>query len=104
MEEPLPAGGSCLLGAINLSVFVKDPFTDHAEFDFEEFKKVVRKAVFALNDVLLEGMPLHPLAEQRDTVGRFRQIGLGINNNLCINETSLTNEIIKSKKYFRKVK
>ena len=78
MEEPLPAGGSCLLGAINLSVFVKDPFTDHAEFDFEEFKRVVRKAVFALNDVLLEGMPLHPLAEQRDTVGRFRQIGLGI--------------------------
>ena len=77
-EEPLPAGGSCLLGAINLSVFVKDPFTDHAEFDFEEFKRVVRKAVFALNDVLLEGMPLHPLAEQRDTVGRFRQIGLGI--------------------------
>ena len=78
MEEPLPAGGSCLLGAINLSVFVKDPFTDNAEFDFEEFKRVVRKAVFALNDVLLEGMPLHPLAEQRDTVGRFRQIGLGI--------------------------
>ena len=77
-EEPLPAGGSCLLGAINLSVFVKDPFTDHDEFDFEEFKRVVRKAVFALNDVLLEGMPLHPLAEQRDTVGRFRQIGLGI--------------------------
>lgn len=33
-----------------------------------------------------------------------RQIGLGINNNLCIKETSLTNEIIKSKKYFRKVK
>ena len=32
-----------------------------------------------------------------------RQIGLGINNNLCITETSLTNEIIKSKKYFRKV-
>lgn len=33
-----------------------------------------------------------------------RQIGLGINNNLCITQTSLTNEIIKSKKYFRKVK
>ncbi len=33
-----------------------------------------------------------------------RQIGLGINNNLCITETSLTNEIIKSKKYFKKVK
>lgn len=33
-----------------------------------------------------------------------RQIGLGINNNLCRNETSLTNEIIKSRKYFKKVK
>ena len=33
-----------------------------------------------------------------------RQIGFGINYNLCITETSLTNEIIKSKKYFRKVK
>lgn len=33
-----------------------------------------------------------------------RQIGLGINNNLCVKETSLSNEIIKSKKYFRKVK
>ena len=77
-EEPLPAGGSCLLGAINLSEFVKDPFTDNAAFDFEEFKRVVKKATFALNDVLLEGMPLHPLTEQRNTVGKFRQIGLGI--------------------------
>ena len=25
-EEPLPAGGSCLLGSINLSAFVRDPF------------------------------------------------------------------------------
>ena len=33
-----------------------------------------------------------------------RQIGLGINNNLCIKETSLTNKIIKCKKYFRRVK
>lgn len=33
-----------------------------------------------------------------------RQIGLGINNNLCITETSLTDEIIKSKKYFKRVK
>lgn len=77
-EEPLPAGGSCLLGAINLSEFIVDPFTPAARFDFDEFERVVHKAVFALNDVLIEGMPLHPLKEQQETVGKLRQIGLGI--------------------------
>ena len=55
-EEPLPAGGSCLLGSMNLSAFVKDK-----EFDEEEFKQAVRICVRALNDVLDEGLPLHPL-------------------------------------------
>ena len=77
-EEPLPAGGSCLLGAINLSEFIVDPFTPAARFDFDEFERVVHKAIFALNDVLIEGMPLHPLKEQQKTVGKLRQIGLGI--------------------------
>ena len=77
-EEPLPAGGSCLLGAINLSEFIVDPFTPSARFDFDEFERVVHKAIFALNDVLIEGMPLHPLKEQQETVGKLRQIGLGI--------------------------
>ena len=40
-EEPLPAGGSCLLGSINLSEFVQDPFTDHSQFDFEGLKHCV---------------------------------------------------------------
>ena len=77
-EEPLPAGGSCLLGAINLSEFIVNPFTPAARFDFDEFERVVHKAIFALNDVLIEGMPLHPLKEQQETVGKLRQIGLGI--------------------------
>ncbi len=77
-EEPLPAGGSCLLGSMNLSNFVVDPFTPKALFDFEEFKRCVGTAVRALNDVLDEGLPLHPLQEQRDSVGQWRQIGLGI--------------------------
>ncbi len=72
-EEPLPAGGSCLLGSMNLSAFVKDK-----EFDEEEFKEAVRICVRALNDVLDEGLPLHPLQEQRDSVRDWRQIGLGI--------------------------
>ena len=77
-EEPLPAGGSCLLGAINLSEFVVAPFTDHAAFDIPAFREAVRIAVIALNEVLDEGLPLHPLEIQRQTVANWRQIGLGI--------------------------
>lgn len=74
MEEPLPSGGSCLLGSINLSEFV----TDDQLFDYEDFKHCVRITIKALNDVLDEGLPLHPLQEQRDSVRNWRQIGAGI--------------------------
>ena len=77
-EEPLPAGGSCLLGALNLSAFVEDPFGKTPAFNLPEFKRAVRIAIRALNDVLDEGLPLHPLVEQRETVKDWRQIGLGI--------------------------
>ena len=77
-EEPLPAGGSCLLGSINLSQFVEDEFTENAEFDFDGFRKCVAASVKALNEVLDEGLPLHPLQEQRESVKKWRQIGLGI--------------------------
>lgn len=77
-EEPLPAGGSCLLGSINLSQFVKDPFTSNASFDFAEFNQCVKTCVKALNGVLDEGLPLHPLKEQQESVANWRQIGLGI--------------------------
>ena len=74
-EEPLPAGGSCLLGSINLNAFA-DKKTK--TFNFDDFKNTVKIAVKALNDVLDEGLPLHPLQEQRDSVRDWRQIGLGI--------------------------
>lgn len=77
-EEPLPAGGSCLLGSLNLANFVRDPFSDKSLFDFNEFRRCVTIAVRALNDVLDEGLPLHPLQEQQDSVRQWRQIGLGI--------------------------
>lgn len=72
-EEPLPAGGSCLLGAINLAAFVRN-----GKFDWDDFNRTVNIAVRALNDVLDEGLERHPLAEQRKTVRDWRQIGLGI--------------------------
>lgn len=77
-EEPLPAGGSCLLGALNLSEFVENPFTPQAAFNIPEFKSAVRIAIRALNNVLDEGLELHPLEEQRESVRHWRQIGLGI--------------------------
>ena len=77
-EEPLPAGGSCLLGSLNLAEFVKDPFGKRPAFNIPEFKKAVKVAIRALNQVLDEGLPLHPLQIQRDSVAKWRQIGLGI--------------------------
>ena len=73
-EEPLPSGGSCLLGSLNLAAFVDS----RGVFNFDELKEAVHSAVFALNEVLDEGLPLHPLKEQRESVRDWRQIGLGI--------------------------
>lgn len=73
-EEPLPAGGSCLLASINLSAFVNED----GKFDFLDFYRVVDLGVNYLNEVLEEGMMLHPLQEQRDSVAKWRQIGLGV--------------------------
>ncbi|MHD0317349.1 adenosylcobalamin-dependent ribonucleoside-diphosphate reductase [Fusobacterium sp. THCT1E2] len=72
-EEPLPAGGSCLLGSLILPTFVEGK-----EFNFDRLASAVQKSVKALNDVLDEGLPLHPLEEQRESVRDWRQIGLGI--------------------------
>lgn len=77
-EEPLMEGGSCLLGSINLAEFVLNPFTDRATFDRVKFEETVRSGVRALNDVLDEGLELHPLQVQRDNARDWRQIGLGI--------------------------
>lgn len=77
-EEPLPAGGSCLLGALNLAAFVNNPFTSDAYFAINDFSEAVVDAVYALNEVLDEGLELHPLEEQRNSVRDWRQIGLGM--------------------------
>ena len=73
-EEPLPNGGSCLLGSFNLSAYV-DEF---GRFDEIEFKKDIPVVVTAMNDLLDEGLPLHPLKIQQETVFDYRQIGIGV--------------------------
>lgn len=77
-EEPLPAGGSCLLGSINLFECVDNPFQWNATFNYAKFIQLIKDAVIALNEVLDEGLHLHPLKEQRQSVKELRQIGLGV--------------------------
>ena len=74
-EEPLPNGGSCLLGSFNLVEYY-DEFTQ--TFDFQKFREDIPVVVKAMNDVLDEGLPLHPLQIQRETVRDYRQIGIGM--------------------------
>jgi ribonucleoside-diphosphate reductase alpha chain len=76
-EEPLPAGGSCLLGSLNLAEFVDKPFTSEAHINYSDLMMATKQAVIALNKVLDEGLELHPLEEQRNSVRDWRQIGLG---------------------------
>ena len=73
MEEPLPAGGSCLLGSINLAAYVEGE-----TFKTTELLEDIHAIVKGMNDVLDQGLPLHPLQVQRDTVRDWRQIGLKI--------------------------
>ena len=74
-EQPLPPYGSCLLGSINLTKFVLEPFTEQARFDWDEFKKVVKVFTRMLDNVVeINGLPL-PL--QRDEINRKRRHGMG---------------------------
>ncbi|OGT59469.1 MAG: ribonucleoside-diphosphate reductase, adenosylcobalamin-dependent [Gammaproteobacteria bacterium RIFCSPHIGHO2_12_FULL_63_22] len=74
-EQPLPPYGACLLGSINLTNFVRDPFTDKASFDFEEYKEVVRVFTRMLDNVVeVNGLPL---PQQRAEIARKRRHGMG---------------------------
>ncbi|HEX2495136.1 MAG TPA: adenosylcobalamin-dependent ribonucleoside-diphosphate reductase [Steroidobacter sp.] len=74
-EQPLPPYGSCLLGSINLTRFVLDPFTESARFDWEEFRKVVKVFTRMLDNVVeINGLPL---GQQRDEITRKRRHGMG---------------------------
>jgi len=74
-EQPLPPYGSCLLGSVNLTRFVIDPFTDDARFDWEEFRKVVKVFTRMLDNVVeINGLPL---GQQRDEITRKRRHGMG---------------------------
>lgn len=77
-EQPLMAHGSCNLGSININAFVKKPFTDQAFYDWDRFDFVVSEMVASLDELLTMLGDRHALAEQRDHVKQFREIGLGV--------------------------
>jgi ribonucleoside-diphosphate reductase alpha chain len=74
-EQPLPPYGACLLGSINLTNFVLNPFSDDAEFDWEKFNDVVRVFSRMLDNVIeINGLPL---PEQENEISRKRRHGMG---------------------------
>ncbi len=74
-EQPLPPYGSCLLGSINLTRFVKDPFTKSARFDWKEYSKTISIFTRLLDNVVeINGLPLEG---QRDAILNKRRHGMG---------------------------
>jgi ribonucleoside-diphosphate reductase alpha chain len=74
-EQPLPPYGACLLGSVNLTRFVEQPFTEDARFNWDEYHKVVRVFTRMLDNVVeINGLPL---GKQRDEIARKRRHGMG---------------------------
>ncbi|MFA5017426.1 MAG: ribonucleotide reductase N-terminal alpha domain-containing protein, partial [Methylobacter sp.] len=74
-EQPLPPYGSCLLGSINLTRFVKKPFTNDAHFDWDNYRKAIKIFTRMLDNVVeINGLPL---AQQREEILTKRRHGMG---------------------------
>ncbi len=74
-EQPLPPYGSCLLGSVNLTRFVRQPFSGEAKFDWDEYREVVRVFTRMLDNVVeINGLPL---GRQREEIARKRRHGMG---------------------------
>lgn len=74
-EQPLPPYGSCLLGSINLTQFVIDPFGDDATFDWDKFRRLVAVFTRMLDNVVeINGLALE---KQREEILNKRRHGMG---------------------------
>jgi ribonucleoside-diphosphate reductase alpha chain len=74
-EQPLPPYGSCLLGSVNLTTFVRDPFGPKARFDWDEYREVVKIFTRMLDNVVeINGLPLQ---QQRNEIMSKRRHGMG---------------------------
>ena len=74
-EQPLPPYGACLLGSVNLTKFVREPFTENAYFDWDAYREVVKIFTRMLDNVVdINGLPLE---KQRDEILSKRRHGMG---------------------------
>ncbi len=74
-EQPLPPYGACLLGSVNLTRFVDDPFTDKARFNWDDYRKTVKIFTRMLDNVVeVNGLPL---GRQRQEIEYKRRHGMG---------------------------
>jgi ribonucleoside-diphosphate reductase alpha chain len=74
-EQPLPPYGACLLGSVNLTRFVENPFTEEARFNWEEYRRTVRIFTRMLDNVVeINGLPLE---QQRREIEYKRRHGMG---------------------------
>jgi ribonucleoside-diphosphate reductase alpha chain len=77
-EQTLESYGCCCLGSVNLSAFVKEPFTDKASIDWEGLTRAAQYGVRFLDNVLDYNAERHPLPQQKDASLHSRRIGVGI--------------------------
>ena len=75
-EIPLPPYGACDLGSINLTRFVKEPFSPAARLDLDAIAETAGTAVRMLDNVY--EISNFPLEKQRAAARASRRIGLGI--------------------------
>src|SRR3954469_23373562 len=74
-EQPLPPYGCCCLGSIDLTKYVREPFSEKAAFDFAHFAKTVEVSVRMLDNVL--EVTAWPLEQQHKEAMAKRRVGLG---------------------------
>jgi ribonucleoside-diphosphate reductase alpha chain len=77
-EQTLESYGCCCLGSVNLSAFVKDPFTERASIDWDSLTRATQFGVRFLDNVLDYNAERHPLAQQKGASLLSRRIGVGI--------------------------
>jgi ribonucleoside-diphosphate reductase alpha chain len=75
-EIPLPPYGACNLGSLNLTRFVRDPFTPHATVDEADLIATTEVATRLLDNVITASR--FPLPQQQESAHGSRRIGLGI--------------------------
>jgi ribonucleoside-diphosphate reductase alpha chain len=75
-ELPLPPYGACMLGAINLTKFIKNPFTNNADLDWDTLKETIKTGVIFLDNTIDECY--YPVQQQAEQAYSKRRIGLGI--------------------------